>query len=143
MKILVIDGQGGKMGKLIVEGLKKILPEYEIIALGTNSIATSAMLKAGADFGATGENPVVYNSSDADIIIGPIGIIIANSLLGEITPSMALAIAQSRAQRILIPVNRCNNKVVGVKKLPLSEYIGPAIEQVKEIIKEKTGDCKK
>ena len=82
MKILVIDGQGGKIGKMLVENLKKNLPEYEIIAFGTNSIATATMLKAGADFGATGENPVIVNCIDADIIIGPLRIIISNALLG-------------------------------------------------------------
>jgi hypothetical protein len=139
LKILVIDGQGGQMGKLIVEQLKQGLQEYELIALGTNSIATSAMLKAGANYGATGENPVVFNCVDADIIIGPLGIIIANSLLGEITPAMAIAVAQSKAQKILIPVNRCNNTVVGVKELPLSEYIQLATKKVKQIISEGTG----
>jgi hypothetical protein len=134
LKIVVIDGQGGKMGKLMVEQLKQRLPQYELIALGTNSIATSAMLKAGADFGATGENPVVFNCSDADIIIGPIGIIIANSLLGEITPLMATAVSQSKAQKILIPVNRCNSMVVGTKELPLSEYIQLAAQKVQQII---------
>ena len=80
MKIVIIDGQGGKMGKMIVEQLKEILPECELTAIGTNSIATSAMLRAGADFGATGENPILYNCADADIIIGPLGIVVANSL---------------------------------------------------------------
>jgi dTDP-4-dehydrorhamnose reductase len=136
MKILIIDGQGGKMGKMLVEQLKQNLPEVKITALGTNSIATAAMIKAGADFGATGENPVVFNCTDADIIIGPIGIIIANSLLGEITPSMALAIGQSKAQKILIPINRCNSTVVGVKELPFSEYVRLAIQQVKQTIEE-------
>lgn len=134
MKILIIDGQGGKMGKMLVEQLKQNLPEIKITALGTNSIATAAMIKAGADFGATGENPVVFNCTDADIIIGPLGIIIANSLLGEITPKMALAIGQSKAQKILIPINRCNSTVVGVKELPFSEYVRLAIQQVKQII---------
>jgi hypothetical protein len=136
MKILIIDGQGGKMGKMLVEQLKQNLPEIKITALGTNSIATAAMIKAGADFGATGENPVVFNCTDADIIIGPLGIIIANSLLGEITPKMALAIGQSKAQKILIPINRCNSTVVGVKELPFSEYVRLAIQQVKQIIEE-------
>lgn len=136
MKILIIDGQGGKMGKMLVEQLKQNLPEVKVTALGTNSIATAAMIKAGADFGATGENPVVFNCTDADIIIGPLGIIIANSLLGEITPKMALAIGQSKAQKILIPINRCNSTVVGVKELPFSEYVRLAIQQVKQIIVE-------
>ncbi|MBA1335460.1 MAG: hypothetical protein HPY66_1085 [Firmicutes bacterium] len=137
MKIIIVDGQGGKMGKMLVEQLKKSLPEYELIALGTNSIATSAMLKAGADFGATGENPVIFNCADADIIIGPLGIVIANSLLGEISPSMAQAIGQSKAHKILIPVNKCNNTVVGLKELPFNEYIQLAVQQVKQIIGEK------
>lgn len=134
MKIIIIDGQGGKIGKTLVEQFKKNLPEYELIALGTNSIATSAMLKAGADLGATGQNPVILNCADADIIIGPLGIVVANALLGEITPSMAIAISQSKAQKILIPVNRCNSIVVGVKPLSLSEYVQLAIQQVKQII---------
>lgn len=137
MKIVVIDGQGGKMGKAIVEQLKRSLPEYKITALGANSIATSSMLKAGADFGATGENPVIYNSSDADIIVGSMGIIVANSYMGEITPSMAKAIGQSKAVKVLIPVNRCNVLVAGVEDLPFSEYTSRAVLQVKEIIEKK------
>ena len=109
MKLVIIDGQGGKMGRTVIEQLKKNLPDLEIYAIGTNSIATSAMLKAGADYGATGENPVIVGARTADIIIGPIGIVIADALMGEITPSMATAIGQSPAYKILIPVNRCNH----------------------------------
>ncbi|HHY82559.1 MAG TPA: DUF3842 family protein [Clostridiales bacterium] len=134
MKLLVIDGQGGKMGKAVVEQLKAAFPEQEIIAIGTNSIATSTMLKAGADMGATGENPVIYNSADADIIIGPIGIIVANSLLGEVTPSMAAAVSGSKAVKILIPSNKCNSHVVGTQDLSLSEYVSLVIDKVKELI---------
>jgi hypothetical protein len=134
MKILIIDGQGGKMGKMLVEQLKQNLPECEFTAIGTNSIATASMLKAGADFGATGENPVIFNCLDADIIIGPMGIIAANSLLGEITPQMALAISKSKAHKILIPVNKCNISVAGVQELPYSEYIRLAVQQVKQLI---------
>lgn len=137
MKILVIDGQGGKMGRTIVEQLKNSLPDFKITALGTNSIATSAMLKAGADFGATGENPVIYNSSDADIIIGSMGIIVANSYMGEITPAMASAISESHAVKILIPVNRCNIIVAGIEEMPFNEYTSLAVQQVKKIIKDK------
>ena len=137
MKILVIDGQGGKMGKAIVEQLKNSLPDYKITALGTNSIATSSMLKAGADFGATGENPVIYNSSNADIIIGSMGIIVANSYMGEITPAMANAISESMAVKILIPVNRCNIIVAGIEEMPFNEYTSLAVQQVKKIIKDK------
>ena len=134
MKIIIIDGQGGKIGKIIIEELKKSLPEHELIAIGTNSIATSVMLKAGAEMGATGENPVIYNSSDADIIIGSMGILVANSYLGEITPNMALAISESKAEKILIPINRCNISVVGTQELPYSEYAKMIAKQVKNRI---------
>lgn len=136
MKIIIIDGQGGKIGKMIVEQLKKTLPQCELIAIGTNSIATSGMLKSGADFGATGENPVVYNCADADIIIGAVGIVMANSFLGEITPKMALAIGESKAKKILIPVNRCNIMVAGVQELPYNDYIQLAVKEVKQIMNE-------
>jgi len=133
MNIVIIDGQGGKMGKMIVEQLKKSCPTLELTAIGTNSIATAAMMKAGADYGATGENPVVVVSREADIIIGPIGIVIADSMLGEVTPDMAKAIGQSRAEKILIPVNKCNNHVVGSQDLPLSDYIRQTVELVESI----------
>lgn len=107
MHILVIDGQGGGIGKQLVEEIRKALPEALITAAGTNSIATSAMIKAGADNGATGENAVIVGCRNADIIAGPMGIVIADSLLGEITPAMAAAVGQSPALRILLPVNRC------------------------------------
>lgn len=134
MKIVIIDGQGGKMGKMIVEQLKKDYPSLELIAIGTNSIATAAMMKAGADYGATGENPVIVASKDADVIIGPIGIIIADSMLGEVTPAMATAIGQSKAAKILIPVNKCNTHIVGSQDLPMSDYIKLAVDSVKTVI---------
>lgn len=133
MMIMVIDGQGGRMGKSIVEQLKKRFPEDEILAVGTNSIATAAMLKAGADMGATGENPAIVGSRKADIIVGPIGIVIADSLLGEITPRMAVAIGQSDAKKVLIPVNRCQHFLVGLRDLPLGDYVKLAAEEVEKI----------
>ena len=133
MMIMVIDGQGGKMGKNIVEQLKKRFPEDELLAIGTNSIATAAMLKAGADAGATGENPAIVGSRRADIIIGPMGIVIADSLLGEITPKMAVAIGQSSAKKVLIPVNRCQHFLVGCKELPLGEYVKLVAEGVEKV----------
>ncbi|NLA85174.1 MAG: DUF3842 family protein [Clostridiales bacterium] len=133
-KLLVIDGQGGKMGKSIVEALKTAFPEQQITAIGTNSIATSTMLKAGADMGATGENPVIYNSRDADIIVGPIGIILANSLLGEVTPQMAAAVSGSQAYKILIPSNKCNSCLVGTQELSLGEYVNLVVEKVSELL---------
>ena len=105
MKIIVIDGQGGKLGFEIISALNKCEIDSEIIAIGTNAIATQAMLKAKPTFAATGENPVVVNTKNADYIIGPIGIVIADSLFGEITSTMALAISKSNAKRILIPIN--------------------------------------
>lgn len=135
MKILIIDGQGGRMGKLLVELLKESLPAQEIIAIGTNTIATSAMLKAGADFGATGENPVVVGSADADIIAGPIGIIAANSLLGEVTPLMANAIGGSPAHKVLIPVTRCNLTVAGTVEMNMGDYVRRAVEIIINLVK--------
>jgi hypothetical protein len=111
LKIVVMDGQGGALGKSVVEALKAKKwgrQKVEIVAIGTNSTATAAMLGAGADCGATGENSVVVVARDADIIVGPIGILCADAMLGEITPAMARAVGQSRAKKILIPVNRCN-----------------------------------
>lgn len=127
MKIMVVDGQGGRLGKLLVESLRQAGVRDEILAIGTNSIATAAMVKAGADAGATGENPVIVCARDADYILGPMGILAADSLLGEVTPAMAVAIGQSRAQKILIPVNRCRNTVVGVQSLTMSELVRDAV----------------
>ena len=134
--LLVIDGQGGRMGKSIVEQMKRNFPEDEILAIGTNSIATAAMLKAGADAGATGENPAIVGCRTADLIIGPLGIVIADSLLGEITPAMAAAIGQSRAKKILLPVNRCQHYVVGCRDLPLGELVRMAVELARQFKEE-------
>lgn len=133
MLVVVIDGQGGKIGKMIVEQTKQKAPNHRIIAVGTNSIATSTMLRAGADAGATGENPVIVNAKQADIIIGPLGIMMADALLGEITPAMAQAVAQSRAQKILLPVNKCNTTVVGLQNLTLSESVQLAVAELERI----------
>lgn len=132
-KVLIIDGQGGLLGKQMVESVRKLIPQAEITAVGTNTIATASMLKAGADNGATGENAVIVGARNADIIVGPIGIAIADSLLGEISPAMAVAIGQSNAKKILIPVNKCNNIVIGVGDKTTSELIAEAIEKIKEI----------
>jgi len=131
MKILVIDAQGGGIGKSAVASLKESFPEAEIIAVGTNTIATSAMLKAGADHGATGENAVVVCSRDADFIVGPVGIVIADAMYGEITPKMAVAVGQSKADRILIPVHHCKNTVAGVQSYQIDSLIKAAIEEIK------------
>lgn len=129
--ILVIDGQGGGLGKQIIEGIRKSEMSCEIIAAGTNSIASSAMHKAGADNSATGENAVVVNSRDADIIIGPIGIVIADSLFGEISEAMAAAVGRSKALKLLIPINLCNNIVIGVPDLSTNAMLRGVLEQVK------------
>ena len=130
--ILIIDAQGGGLGKQLVASLKKSFPNIELTAVGTNSLATSAMLKAGADHAATGENAVRVCAARADIIIGPIGIVIADSLYGEITPDMALAVGRSRAKRILLPVNHCDNIVVGVAELNTGKLMEEVIKKVGE-----------
>ncbi len=134
MNILVIDAQGGGIGKQIVGALKKRYPEQHITAVGTNSLATSAMLKAGADAAATGENSVIVCSRRADVIIGPVGIVIADALLGEITAAMAAAVGQSPAKRILVPVNHCDNYIVGVTDLSMAKLIDGVVTEVGKLI---------
>ena len=128
MRVVVIDGQGGRMGRLVVEKIRAEQLPCEIIAVGTNAIATAEMLKAGADAGATGENPVLVACRRADVIVGPIGILAADSLLGEVTPAMALAVGQSGVKKVLLPVNHCDNIVVGVKDLTLSKLVAEAVD---------------
>lgn len=130
MKIVVVDGQGGRLGKMLVEQIKNTMPGEEVIAVGTNSIATAAMLKAGADSGATGENPVSVVCRKADVIMGPIGIVMADALLGEITPKMAAEISKSDAHKVLIPMNRCNTEIAGTAEMSMSEYVKLAVEKV-------------
>ena len=131
MKIAVIDGQGGGIGKRIVETLKEHLKDgAEVICLGTNSLATSNMLKAGADSGATGENAIRVMCRKSDIIIGPIAIVMANSMMGEITPVMAESIADSSARKILLPLNRCNIQIVGTKDFKMSDMINSIIDEL-------------
>ncbi|MCD2435722.1 DUF3842 family protein [Acidaminococcus sp. NSJ-142] len=133
MKILVIDAQGGGIGRQLVNALKRELPEVEVTAVGTNSAATGAMLKAGADIAATGENAVVVGCRKADVIAGPLGIVIADSLYGEITPVMARAVGQSQAVRVLIPFNHCDNVIVGVTDFSPAHLIQSAVEQIKAL----------
>ena len=132
-KVLVIDGQGGGLGRQLVSALAAACPEAELTAVGTNSLAANAMLKAGASRAATGENAVVVNCRHADIIVGPIGIVIADALLGEITPTMAAAVCQSGAKRVLVPINHCENYVVGVPDQPVSQLVAAAAQKVKEL----------
>jgi len=130
MVILVIDGQGGRLGRQLVESSRAKFPDAEILAIGTNSVATATMLKAGADEGATGENPVVVGCRRADFIVGPLGIVIADSLMGEVTPKMALAVSQSNAVRVLIPMNMCDNLVAGVTAQSANELIADAVAKI-------------
>ena len=130
MNILVIDAQGGGLGKQLITALKKNFPDMDITAVGTNTMATGVMLKAGAPHAATGENAVVVGCRKADIIIGPLAIVIADSMFGEITPAMALAVAQSNAKRILIPFNHCDNIVVGIGDYNMTALIQEAIDEV-------------
>lgn len=131
MRIAVVDGQGGGIGKIIVARLKKEIGGAEVIALGTNALATAAMLKAGADHGATGENAIVQTAGEVDVIAGCLGIVLAHSMLGELTPKMAEAIAKSKARKILLPVNRCGVDVVGIAQEAVSELIDRLVQQVK------------
>lgn len=132
-KVLVIDGQGGGLGRQLVSALAAACPEAELTAVGTNSLAANAMLKAGASRAATGENAVVVNCRRTDVIVGPIGIVIADALLGEITPAMAAAVCQSGAKRVLVPINHCENYVVGVPDQPVSQLVAAAAQKVKEL----------
>ena len=133
MKVLVIDGQGGRMGQALVETLRRRGYTGDLLAVGANTTATAAMLKAGADEAATGENPVRVAAQQADVITGPMGIIAANSLLGEITPAMAAAVCQSDATRVLIPINHCDNIVVGVPDQPIGQLVAAAVEKVSQL----------
>ena len=132
MNILVVDGMGGGIGKSIIEHIKGQIAGAEITAVGTNSIATSAMLKAGANYGATGENAIVYNCAKASFIIGAIGIIFANSLHGEISPRMAEAVSSSPAHKILLPIDKCNVTVLGVADKPIQAYVNDIVKKIKE-----------
>ena len=130
MDILIIDGQGGNLGRQLTRRLREALPQADITAVGTNSIATENMLKGGADRAATGENAVVVNARRAKIIAGPLGIVIADALLGEVTPAMARAVGRSDAVRVLIPMNRCDTLVAGVAEKPMGELMDDAVGKI-------------
>lgn len=134
MNILIIDGQGGQLGSQIIKAVISRYPDIDLTAVGTNAAATTAMVKAGAKKAATGENPIIVACRKADVIIGPIGIVIADALLGEITPDAAKAVGQSDAVRILIPINKCKNLVAGVTNLTLTSLIEDALAKLDKII---------
>jgi len=134
MNILVIDGQGGQLGGQIVKSLLTNFKDLNITAVGTNATATGTMLKSGAHQAATGENPVIVACRKADIIIGPIGIVIADAMLGEITPAMALAVGQADARRILLPMNKCDNLIAGVNDTNMSALIEDVIQKLRDCV---------
>jgi hypothetical protein len=134
VRILIIDAQGGGIGKQLITAIKQNGLDAEVTAVGTNGAATAAMLKAGADHAATGENAVVVGCRKADLIIGPIGIVIADALFGEITPKMAVAVGQSPAKKILIPVNQCDNLVVGVADFSIGRLVQSAVKEVEALL---------
>jgi len=130
MEILVVDGQGGRIGQQLVRAILARFPDVAVHAVGTNSMATAALLKGGATQGATGENALIVACRKADVILGPLGIIIADALLGEISPAMAAAVGQSRAKKILIPLNQCDIWVAGVADVPVSRLLEHAVDQL-------------
>lgn len=134
MKLMVMDGQGGGIGATVIKGLREAMGgDPEILALGTNSIATSRMMKSGANRGGTGENAIIVTSSMVDVIIGPLGILMANAMMGEVTANMASAVSSSRAKKILIPLTQEKVAVVGISGEPLPHLVNQVIEIVKEM----------
>lgn len=135
MTILLIDGQGGALGKELAKRILAELPDADLLAVGTNSIATSSMAKAGVKNFATGENSVIVEARKADVIVGPVGIVIADALMGEVTPAMAKAVGQSSAKRVLIPMNKCDTVIAGVKDSGTKELLDDAMQKIKDILK--------
>lgn len=134
LRVGVIDGQGGGVGALIVKRLKEEFKDsVEIIALGTNAAATSAMIKSRANKGASGENAIVWNSTRVDIITGPLSIVLPNAMLGELTSRMASAIISSEAEKVLLPHNQEGVNLVGLRKEPLPHMIEQLVQRIKEI----------
>ena len=134
MDILIIDGQGGNLGRQLTKRLREALPQADMVVVGTNSTATENMLKGGANRAATGENAVLVNARRAKIIAGPLGIVIADALMGEVTPAMAMAVGRSDAVRVLIPMNRCDTLVAGVADKPMSELVEDAVRRIVQLL---------
>lgn len=135
MTVLIVDGQGGRLGKQLVKEVRERFPQLPLMAVGTNSMATESMLKAGADRAATGENAVVVACRKADVIIGPVGIVIADALLGEVTPAMAKAVGQSEAVRILLPSDKCDTFIAGVGSTGMSALVEDAMDKLASLLK--------
>lgn len=135
MNLLIIDGQGGQLGAQLIKTILNNFENVNITAVGTNAVATAAMLKAGAMQAATGENPVIVACRKADVIIGPIGIVIADSLIGEVTPKIAVAVGQADAIRILLPINKCDNLVAGILDLTMSALMEDVVVKLQSILK--------
>ena len=135
-KIVIIDGQGGRLGKLLVEAVRVRLPQVKILVIGTNGVATSTMQKAGADQAATGENPVVRGVQDADAVLGPMGIVVSDAILGEVTPRMAQAVGGCRARKFLVPMNSCGVWVAGTQEMGLASYVKLAVEEAARYLEE-------
>ena len=135
MTVLIVDGQGGRLGKQLVKEVRERFPQVPLMAVGTNSMATESMLKAGADRAATGENAVVVACRKADVIIGPVGIVIADALLGEVTPAMAKAVGQSEAVRILLPSDKCDTLIAGVGSTGMSARVEDAMDKLASLLK--------
>ena len=135
MTVLIVDGQGGRLGKQLVKEVRERFPQVPLMAVGTNSMATESMLKAGADRAATGENAVVVACRKADVIIGPVGIVIADALLGEVTPAMAKAVGQSDAVRILLPSDKCDTFIAGVGSTGMSALVEDAMDKLASLLK--------
>ncbi|MDO5145051.1 MAG: DUF3842 family protein [bacterium] len=136
MQVLILDAQGGGVGRLLVEGLKRALPEQELTVVGANALATAAMLRAGAEHGATGENAAVVCAARADLILAPIGMVLCDAMLGEVTPAMAMAVGRSAAHKILIPISRCQTSIAGLPSQTLPEAVDAA---VREAVRRMTG----
>ena len=136
MEILVVDCQGGRIGQQLVRAVLARYPQLRVTAVGTNSLATAAMLKGGASQGATGENALLVACRRADVILGPMGIVIADALLGEISPAMAVAVGQAQARKILIPLNQCDNVVAGVAGLSIGKLLESAVDELGKLLEE-------
>lgn len=136
MNVVIIDGQGGQLGAQLVKEITAKFQNVDVIAIGTNAVATAAMLKAGAKKAATGENPVAVACRKADVIIGPIGIVIADSLLGEITEKMALSVSRADATRILLPMNKCENLVAGFSNVSTAALISDTVSKLERLLAE-------